>query len=124
MFIIDQMSRVPVYTQIVEQVKRFIMTGIFKAGDQMPSVRSMSARLSINPNTIQKAYTELDMLGLIRSVPGKGCYITEDAVLKLKESKVKELDRLEEVIRDLILAGISNESILECVERSFGNDRD
>ncbi|HAZ91767.1 MAG TPA: GntR family transcriptional regulator [Eubacterium sp.] len=124
MFIIDQMSRVPVYTQIVEQVKRFIMTGIFKAGDQMPSVRSMSARLSINPNTIQKAYTELDMLGLIRSVPGKGCYITEDAVLKLKESKVKELDRLEEVIRDLILAGISKESILECVERSFGNDRD
>jgi GntR family transcriptional regulator len=115
---------VPAYKQIVEQVKRFIMTGIFKAGDQMPSVRSMSARLSINPNTIQKAYTELDMLGLIRSVPGKGCYITEDAVLKLKESKVKELDRLEEVIRDLILAGISKESILECVERSFGNDRD
>ena len=72
MFVIDVMSRVPVYEQIINQVEEQIMTGILKEGDKMPSVRSLSVKLSTNPNTIQKAYSELDRRQMIVTVPGKG----------------------------------------------------
>ena len=72
MFVIDVMSRVPVYEQIINQVEEQIMTGILKEGDKMPSVRSLSVKLSTNPTTIQKAYSELDRRQMIVTVPGKG----------------------------------------------------
>ena len=75
MFVIDVMSRVPVYEQIINQVEEQIMTGILKEGDKMPSVRSLSVKLSTNPNTIQKAYSELDRRQMIVTVPGKGSFI-------------------------------------------------
>ena len=65
MFVVDVMSRVPVYEQIIKQVEEQVLTGILKEGDKLPSVRSLSVKLSINPNTIQKAYTELDRRQLI-----------------------------------------------------------
>jgi GntR family transcriptional regulator len=55
MFVVDVMSRVPVYEQIIKQVEEQVLTGILKEGDKLPSVRSLSVKLSINPNTIQKA---------------------------------------------------------------------
>ena len=69
MFVVDVMSRV-VYEQIIKQVEEQVLTGILKEGDKLPS--SVSVKLSINPNTIQKAYTELDRRQLIITVPGKG----------------------------------------------------
>ena len=60
MFQIDIMSRIPVYEQIIRQTEKFILIGVLNAGDKLPSVRQLSAELSINPNTIQKAFTELD----------------------------------------------------------------
>ena len=72
MFRIDGMSRTPVYEQIIEQVEKLITLGIMSPGDQLPSVRSLSIELSVNPNTIQKAYSELDAKGIAHSVPGRG----------------------------------------------------
>lgn len=63
MFQIDTMSRIPIYEQLVEQVEYFVLNGILKEGEQIPSVRNLSVQLSINPNTIQKAYFELDQAG-------------------------------------------------------------
>ena len=62
---IDSMSRQPVYEQIVDQVEQMILSGLMRPGEQLPSVRSLSLELSINPNTIQKAYAELDGRGII-----------------------------------------------------------
>ena len=76
MFVIDVMSRVPVYEQLINQVEEQILTGLLNSGDKMPSVRSLSVSLSINPNTIQKAYTELDRMKLIITVPGKGSFVS------------------------------------------------
>ena len=73
MLYIDVMSRTPVYEQIITQIEKLIGAGIMKEGEQLPSVRSLSIQLSVNPNTIQKAYGELDAKGIIGSVPGKGC---------------------------------------------------
>lgn len=72
MFQIDIMSRIPVYEQLIRQTEKFILLGVLKEGDKLPSVRQLSAELSINPNTIQKAFTELDRRGIIFSVNGRG----------------------------------------------------
>lgn len=122
MFLIDVMSKTPVYMQIVEQVERFILSGVLRPGEQIPSVRNLSTELSINPNTIQKAYTELDRLGIIYSVPGKGCFITKEARDILISSKSGLLDELNAIVKELKLAGIEKEKIIDCIERSYKND--
>ena len=122
MFQIDVMSRTPVYEQLVEQVEKFILTGILSEGDKVPSVRSLSMELSVNPNTIQKAFSELDRRGLISSVPGKGCFVAERARESLQVSKRGNLEGLSSQIRELALAGVSKEEILSCVEKVFGEE--
>ena len=79
MFQIDSMSRKPVYEQIIEQVESFLLNDILKPGDQIPSVRNVTMQYAINPRTVLKAYNDLDARGLIRSVPGKGYFVCEEA---------------------------------------------
>ncbi len=119
MFQIDTLSRVPVYEQIIEQMERFVLAGLLKPGTQLPSVRSLSTELSINPNTIQKAYSELDLRGVIYSVPGIGCFVSENAVALLEEYQREKLGVLDKLLQDLALAGIAKEEILRCVERVY-----
>ena len=97
MFNIDPMSRQPVYEQIIDQLERLVLSGALQQGDQIPSVRSLSMELSINPNTIQKAYSELDLRGILYSVPGKGCFVSANAAGLLAEYKRSKLDDLEKL---------------------------
>ena len=106
MFQIDPLSRIPVYEQIVMQSEQLVAREIVKPGDALPSVRSLSIQLGINPNTIQKAYTELDRRGLIVSVAGKGCFIREDISGFLFGLRSRQLGRFEELVRQMIACGI------------------
>ena len=119
MFRIDVMSRQPVYEQIISQVEQFVLIGILVPGSQIPSVRSLSVELSINPNTIQKAYSELDRRGLIYSVPGRGCFITENAMDILSSLKRKQIGDLEKLMYELVLAGVTREEIIKCMDNAF-----
>lgn len=119
MYQIDVMSRVPVYEQIVEQTEKFIMTGILKEGDKIPSVRNLSIQLSVNPNTIQKAVSELDRRGLVASVPGKGCFITDKARRTLCMAKRNDLSVVREKIEELALAGVEKEEIIEVIDEVY-----
>jgi GntR family transcriptional regulator len=119
MFQIDVMSRIPLYEQIIEQVEHFILTGILVSDEQLPSVRSLSIELSINPNTIQKAYSDLDKRGIIYSVPGKGCFVSRKAMALLSEIKIHKLDDLDKMLTDMALAGITREQILEHVDLAY-----
>ncbi len=119
MFVIDTMSRMPVYEQIIKQVEELVMIGAMKAGDKMPSVRQISVSLSINPNTVQKAYTELDRRGIIITVPGKGSFISETALQILGESSRSRLEELSKLIRELAYAGVTKEEIVRIVEDIF-----
>ena len=121
MYQIDAMSRVPVYEQIVNQTERFILTGILKPGDKIPSVRNLSIELSVNPNTIQKSILELDRRGLIFSVPGRGCYVSEEARATLTAVKRKEMAEIKEKINELALAGVTKDEIIELIEEVFSN---
>lgn len=119
MFTIDALSRQPIYEQLISQLEQLLLTGSLKAGDRLPSVRSLSMQLSINPNTIQKAYAELDHRGILYSVPGKGCFISENAPAVLSSYKRKELRTLETLVKELALAGIEKSSILEAVNKAY-----
>ena len=119
MFFIEPMSRTPIYEQLVIQLEAFILSGALQPGEQIPSVRGLSLQLSINPNTIQKAYSEMDSRGLIHSVPGKGCFITENAFSHLQARAAQKLDVLDSLIAELILGGISREQILARIDAIF-----
>lgn len=121
MFVVDVMSRVPVYEQIIKQVEEQVLTGILKEGDKLPSVRSLSVKLSINPNTIQKAYTELDRRQLIITVPGKGSFISEKAIEIVGANSREKMTELNKIIRELALAGVTKEEIINNIEEVFNN---
>lgn len=121
MFVVDVMSRVPVYEQIIKQVEEQVLTGILKEGDKLPSVRSLSVKLSINPNTIQKAYTELDKRQLIITVPGKGSFISEKAIEVVGANSREKMTELNKIIRELALAGVTKEEIINNIEEVFNN---
>ena len=121
MFVVDVMSRVPVYEQIIKQVEEQVLTGILKEGDKLPSVRSLYVKLSINPNTIQKAYTELDRRQLIITVPGKGSFISEKAIEVVGANSREKMTELNKIIRELALAGVTKEEIINNIEEVFNN---
>ncbi len=124
MYQIDVMSRVPVYEQIINQTEKFIMTGILKAGDKIPSVRNLSMELSVNPNTIQKAVGELDRRGLVFSVPGKGCFVSDQARKALSITKRSELGDVKERLKELALAGVTRDEVLEIVDEVYTGSKE
>lgn len=96
MITIDYQSRAPIYEQIVEKFQMLIVKGVLAPGSRMPSVRSLAVELSINPNTIQKAFAVLEQEGYIFSVKGRGNFVSESASLfeKKKGSCLEDLRRL------------------------------
>lgn len=75
MFELDVRSRKPIYEQLTDKVKEMILHGILQTDEQLPSVRTLSQQLTVNPNTIQKAYRELEREGYIYSLQGKGSFV-------------------------------------------------
>ncbi len=112
---INYQDKRPIYEQVVERFRQLIVKGILKSDDKIPSVRNLAIDLSINPNTIQKAYQELERQGLIYTVKGRGNFVSakdrwvmdasEELVTKLKGS-----------VRDLMLIGMEPEKIRKAVD--------
>ncbi len=119
MFILDKFSRVPVYEQIIDQVETLVMQGILRSGDLLPSVRQLSAELSVNPNTLQKAYAELDRRGICVSSPGNGRFITADALSVVRSSKSKGLTKIKEISVELAAAGVEEELVHDAVSQAY-----
>ena len=87
MIVIDYQNRKPIYEQIVERFLTLIITGAIEPDSQMPSVRSLAVDLSINPNTIQKAYSVLEQEGYIYPVKGRGNFVSGNSELKVKKQE-------------------------------------
>ena len=120
---IDSMSRQPVYEQIVDQVEQMILSGLMRPGEQLPSVRSLSLELSINPNTIQKAYAELDGRGIIYTLPGRGGFVSQNAPELLAEARRSRLGTVRELARELALAGVPEDEVLAYVRSAYVESR-
>ena len=119
MFRIDPLSRQPVYEQLIDQLEKLVLTGLLPPETQLPSVRSLSLELKINPNTIQKAYSELDTRGIIYSVPGIGCFISPQAVELLKAHARRKLDPFCALAAELALGGVKQEELVACIEKIY-----
>lgn len=98
MITIDYSDRRPIYEQIVERIKDLILFGVLTADSQLPSVRALAMELSINPNTIQRAYAELERQGVIYCVKGRGNFVaaTQNLLDQHKEEIKKKLKELAE----------------------------
>ena len=105
----------PIYEQVKDGFRRLILNGVLKPDERMPSVRELATSLAINPNTIQRAYRELEQEGYICSVPGKGSFVSDTsdaAAVRRKEL----LGRLQETAEELRQLGVGEETIIECVK--------
>lgn len=123
MFTIDPMSRCPVYEQLINQVEKYILLDLLPVGTQLPSVRALSVSLSVNPNTIQKAYSDLDSKKIIFSVPGKGCFVADNAKEILQELQRKRLFELKSTLSELKLAGIEKSEVEKLLLEVFDERR-
>ena len=123
MFAIDPMSQQPVYEQLVDEVERFVLLGILKSGSALPSVRSLSVSLSVNPN-IQKAYSELTSRGVVFSVPGKGCFVSSDAAVLIGKARRVRLKDLKEIAEELFLAGVPKKELIDVISTVYKSEED
>ena len=122
MFQIDRFGRTPIYEQIIEQTQRLIASSILKEGDQLPSVRVLSQELSVNPNTLQKAYSELERRGLCISAPGNGRFVTADAVRLVGEGLKERLFEIRHIAGELCSAGMPLEQVISAVSEAYGKE--
>lgn len=120
---VDKYSRQPIYEQVIEQIERLILQDLLTKDDLLPSVRSLSQELSVNPNTLQKAYAELDRRGYCYTAPGNGRFISENAKELLQKGKKREMNHLAEVVEQLVYAGVRLEEIVSEITKVYENTK-
>lgn len=121
MIILDYKDRRPIYEQIVERFQELMIAGIMEKDSKLPSVRNLAMELSINPNTIQRAYAELERQGYIYSVKGKGNFVADND--HIKESKKKGLyTRQEALAQEGLLLGVEEEQLLKIIHQIYGRE--
>lgn len=121
MILIDYKDRRPIYEQIIERFEQLILCGALETNAPMPSVRSLAMELSLNPNTIQRAYQELERAGYIYTIKGKGSFVSETSQnADKKRQEVKK--EMREGIEEALFAGISAQELRqmleECIEEA------
>ena len=122
MIILDYQDRRPIYEQITEKFRTLIYQGALPAGCRLPSVRQLAMELSINPNTIQRAYMTLEQEGLIYPVKGKGNFVAETQQI---QEKSKEDFRKEflELVRRGINTGMTEEELMTLVQKGYEEEQ-
>lgn len=107
----------PIFLQIIERIQMDIISGIYKPGEKLPSVRELASVASVNPNTMQRALSELERTGLVYSQRTSGRFITEDTdmIENLKEELARE--KIEEFFAAMKMLGISQEEALELIKK-------
>lgn len=113
---INYQDKRPIYEQIVERFKQLIVKGILNKDDKMPSVRTLAIDLSINPNTIQKAYQELERLGFIYTVKGRGNFVSgSDKWINDTASECRR--RFVSVVKELKVLGVTADEMIEIIRK-------
>lgn len=117
MITLDYSDSRPIYEQIVEKYKLLILKGVLAPDEQMPSVRNLAMEISTNPNTVQKAFTELERQGFIYSVKGRGNFVAKNPAL-LDERKKQIARQIAEKMREAASIGIPKQEMLKAVEEA------
>ena len=118
MFELDLKSRKSIYEQVMDNLKEQIMTGTLQAGDKLPSVRELSKAITVNPNTIQKAYQELEKLGSIYTVKGRGNFVASHTSWKV-DRKNEYLEIMNDALRELKALGVSRDEVVASIDSLY-----
>jgi GntR family transcriptional regulator len=117
---VDLRSGVPIYVQLVEGVKHALEVGTLGPGERLPTVRKLAGELKIAPNTVVKAYNELQRVGLIEGRPGVGSVVVGDPGEAVREQQIKNLyERLGVLVRDAVGLGITEDELWERFDAEF-----
>lgn len=120
---LDFGDRRPIYEQIKDKIKNLIIMGVLKENDRIPSVRELAASLAINPNTIQKAYKDLESEGYIYSMQSKGNFVTPQKKTICERDTENLFETLTSVIRELKFLGHGKEEFAEILEKIYKEDK-
>lgn len=113
MFQLDQKSRRSIYEQVIDNIKELIVTGVLPAGTRLPSVRELSKTITVNPNTVQKAYRELEREGFIDTVTGLGTFVSSRERPPADERRIAGIrDGFRSLVRELRYLGVPDDTIL------------
>jgi len=124
MFSVDLTSRTPIYEQIYQKIVGLILSGVLTENEQLPSVRSLAKSTGVNPNTVAKAYQELERNGVIYSVPGRGSFISAQ---NFDEFRKKALTDFDNAVNEAFNKGISPEDLkvrIETLYISYGKEQE
>lgn len=116
---VDLRGRKQLYEQLIDNIKNLILIGELKPDDKLPSVRSLAKDLGINPNTIQKAYTELEREGVIMSLPGRGSIVLADKCSLRGEQYGKLIEKMSALAYEMKSTGISENEFVEAARTAF-----
>ncbi len=118
MFELDLRSRLPIYEQLVERFKELIISEVLKVDEKLPSVRTLSKQLTINPNTIQKAYRELERQGYIYSIKGKGSFVMSSSQITNSEKLTTIKKELAKNLSEAIYLGMDKGEIIDMISET------
>ncbi|MBM7097407.1 MULTISPECIES: GntR family transcriptional regulator [Alteribacter] len=119
-FNIDPKKNVPLYEQIIHQVKEMCAKGLLKPEEKLPSVRELSSQIVINPNTVSKAYKELERQGVIMTIRGRGTFISEDFHFTHDPRKSEAIKQaLKQAVIDSHYVGIEKEQVESWIEEFY-----
>ena len=115
-FRLDTTSGYPFYRQIIQQIEHAVLSRRLLPGDRLPTIRSLAIELKINPNTIAKAYNELELRGIVETQVGSGTYVSENRAAEEDTQRQKKIEeRLVRFIQDMDALGVSRRELLELI---------
>jgi GntR family transcriptional regulator len=121
---ISPLAAVPIFRQIVDQVRLAVATGKLVAGEALPSVRGLAERLLVNPNTVARAYGDLAREGILDAQPGRGVFIAAPRAVYTRAERLRRLSPMvESLVNEGLSLGFTPEQIVELVERKLGTVR-
>lgn len=120
---IDYKDSRPIFEQIVEKYEKLILHGAIEPNTKMPSIRKLAMELSLNPNTVQKAYAELERRGYTYTVKGKGVFVNYDSTQKAEKTK-QVLATIQELVTEAIELGLGEEEIISSINFSKGDSNE
>ncbi|GAA0179765.1 GntR family transcriptional regulator [Clostridium sediminicola] len=117
---INSRSSRPIYEQIINGIKENILKGILEPGEKLPSVREMSSLITANPNTVSKAYKELERQKVIETIRGRGTYVSSDYKPRLEEDRMKVLkEEIKKIIIEAHYMGIKKEDLINLMNNFY-----
>lgn len=120
MLVIDARNSTPIYEQVIFGIKELIIKGVLKSGDKLPSVRELSALLTINPNTVSKAYMELEKENIVEVIKGRGTFISNNYEKNISGEKLNKLIiDLKKLILEANYLGLEEKDLISILTQEY-----